>query len=251
LRHALLEGSHAWIDWLLWHAWHHWSVAGEAWSHWTWADDWSGHGLADDLAVVADDGVRLVDHCQDLSQSWSLDGIEVEHAGDEVDELRTVAELSHECQLLADAIIGQSESLHVVEVSQWVVASGAERCNTESKDLILLIVDVSDTSIMELTSKVRVSNLVVIDLLVIEDTLDSASELRIDWLVNRETRVEGAVEIVGAESVEFLWRQGGVVVLLLQHAVVAVEILAKQWCFEKLDSLIGHNENMSRLNISM
>lgn len=39
--------------------------------------------------------------------------------------------------------------------------------------------------------------------------------------------------------------------MLLEHAVVAVEVLAEQRSFEELDGLIRHDENMSWLNISM
>ena len=69
----------------------------------------------------------------------------------------------------------------------------------------------------------------------VKDALNSATEPVVDWLVDSDSRVKCSEELVVSEGVQLLRREGGIVVGLPQHAVVAGEVLAQQGCFEQLD----------------
>lgn len=141
-------------------------------------------GLADDLAVVADDGVWLVDDREDLSEVESLLWVDSDHSGDEVDQLRTVAEFSHEAELLVDALAVESEGLHVVEVGQRIVAGGAERCDAQCEDFVLFVMNVANSSVLEAASEVGVFNFVVVYLVLVKETLDTTAVAVVDWSVD-------------------------------------------------------------------
>lgn len=79
----------------------------------------------------------LVDNRQDVCQSRSLIRVDCEHFADKVDELRTVAEFSHEVELLSDLVAVEGQVLHIVEVSKGVVAGAAQTSDTKGENLVL------------------------------------------------------------------------------------------------------------------
>ena len=118
-----------------------------------------------------------VDHSQDLGQIWSLGWVLLEHAINQADQLWREVQLCHQLELLSDLLFVEVQGLHIVEVSDRVVACSAEGGDTDRENLVFLGSLVLDSIVRERRVETVSLDIRVLfsDLVILEQALDATS----------------------------------------------------------------------------
>ena len=187
-----------------------------------------------------------VDNIENLSQVESLSWVWLKHAGDGLDELRTVSELSHEVELLVELWHVQLHVLVVIEVSDRIVACSAERGDSQGEYFVSLVVDVLHVVVWHGAHQSRSLHQVAVGVDLVRADLHhwvvvlrwrslswrkvrNCIELRID------SRIQSLEDQIISESLKLLWRQGSVIVLFLEDSVGSSEVLVQKRHFKQFD----------------